>query len=772
MGESALVGQLLFAVVRWSVVVTYLVTIMVEATARHRVIALVLYAITLMVVHYFVVQPSFLPSAKVLWFYNGTASLLFGSRLLNPHFTPPAGAATNGFFVILAMLAASLAITPASADIAVVVIVGLFGAVVLLTSIFVLLVRAPAGLRARPWLIGLDKIVRTLGSPTVIYTTVILAAVWLFHIERPMEVFAILGTWTVIVALGPVEGALRLLGIVHGLVARKWSSGIVGVIAAHQSPGMVLIRQPDASSVESGTPLLILDDHGSQTLAVALNYVGRDEGNLLRALTFPVPANLQPRIDESLAAVGVGVAVGLEISERDADDIPDSDSASILKRMGQFCGIVDEGTTLESLQFEVIEDRDLAEGCLVEAEIAGEPVLFQVIEGITREEIVQQKNKYGYARARARKIGRWNPDATKFEAARWLPRINAPVLLKETEETATTVEAVGHLPGTAYTVGIDISEAVTHNTAILGVLGIGKSFLAIELVERMIAASIKVICLDLTNQYAEQLPDFLDSDYEKQKFSELNATGGRGASHQDKEEGGTKKEFKAKVAEQLREFLDPNSGRYLRVCSPTQYDVWQQTGGQYKGSAAMASLTPCEITAIISECALEIAQEMGMTDTARICLVYEEAHSLVPEWHSIAAEGDKAATAATARAILQGRKYGLGCLLVTQRTANVTKTILNQCNTIFAMRIFDDTGKSFLSNYIGGDYTAVLSSLEARHAVVFGKSSTCHNPVLIRLNDRMNFLNTFRQENSPRPLPVKEKSVEPVVPSDEVPSES
>ena len=121
-----------------------------------------------------------------------------------------------------------------------------------------------------------------------------------------------------------------------------------------------------------------------------------------------------------------------------------------------------------------------------------------------------------------------------------------------------------------------------------------------------------------------------------------------------------------------------------------------------------------------------------MTDTARICLVYEEAHSLVPEWHSIAAEGDKAATAATARAILQGRKYGLGCLLVTQRTANVTKTILNQCNTIFAMRIFDDTGKSFLSNYIGGDYASVLSSLEARHAVVFGKSSTCHNPVLIR----------------------------------------
>jgi hypothetical protein len=151
---------------------------------------------------------------------------------------------------------------------------------------------------------------------------------------------------------------------------------------------------------------------------------------------------------------------------------------------------------------------------------------------------------------------------------------------------------------------------------------------------------------------------------------------------------------------------------------------------------------------------LDIAQGRGMTDQARICLVFEEAHSIVPEWNSVASEGDRTATATTARAILQGRKYGLGCLLITQRTANVTKTILNQCNTIFAMRTFDDTGKEFLSNYIGGEYADVLPSLEARHAVVFGKASSCENPVLIRLNNRDQFTGAFRQDNVPRPLPA------------------
>lgn len=70
------------------------------------------------------------------------------------------------------------------------------------------------------------------------------------------------------------------------------------------------------------------------------------------------------------------------------------------------------------------------------------------------------------------------------------------------------------------------------------------------------------------------------------------------------------------------------------------------------------------------------------------------------------------------------------------------------------MRTFDDTGKEFLSNYIGRDYAGILPSLEARNAVVFGKASSCENPVLVRLNDRQLFLNAFRAQFPVQPLPV------------------
>jgi hypothetical protein len=96
---------------------------------------------------------------------------------------------------------------------------------------------------------------------------------------------------------------------------------------------------------------------------------------------------------------------------------------------------------------------------------------------------------------------------------------------------------------------------------------------------------------------------------------------------------------------------------------------------------------------------------------------------------------------------------------------------LNQCNTVFAMRTFDDTGKEFLANYIGHDYAKSLSSIPERHAVFFGKASSCENPVLIRLNDRDDFRHAFRAVNPPPPLPTASPAPPPS-PSPYAPAES
>src|SRR5690606_2927413 len=168
-------------------------------------------------------------------------------------------------------------------------------------------------------------------------------------------------------------------------------------------------------------------------------------------------------------------------------------------------------------------------------------------------------------------------------------------------------------------------------------------------------------------------------------------------------------------------------------------DYHKASKGEKIGYNVLAvEMTQAEKTRVIAEELFKLLMRIPLDDAknAKVLLVFEEAHSLIPEWNSVASEGDKTATNGTAKVILQGRKYGLGSMVITQRTANVSKSILNQCNTIFAMRVFDDTGKSFLENYIGGDYANTLPTLEERHAVAIGKGLRLKQPVIVRLNDR------------------------------------
>jgi uncharacterized protein len=724
---------------------------------RNRVVSLVVYTLLLGFIQWKVVDTGLTPNENAIWAYSGFASLLFGSRLLNPHFTPPADAATNSFVALAAIVAGSVVVPAGSWELALIWVVALFCAAVCLTSVVVLLVRVPVGVETRLWVRAADRVVRGLGSPSVIFTILILACVWLFHRTRIDEALSILTAWAVIVALRPVEATLDFLNWTSEQRGAVRTQQVIGAIAAHQSPGIVLVRQLGDSSVEAGTPLVVADNNGPWMLGVALNYVGRDEGNLLRVLTARLPDGLKDSLGRLPDTKGAALALELSATPEELADIP------AIQWINRLCGVVVADTNLEHVLFEVTEERDLSQGRLVEAQIGDFHVICQVIEGLTREEIVQQKNTYGYARAKARKIGRWDAAAGKFVPVGWLPKINAPVFLLDADGAAAAANTIGHFPNTAFGVRLDVSGAVTHNTAILGILGIGKSYLAIELAERMIAEGIKVICLDLTNQYAGLLAEFLDPVHEEAQRLALVAAGQGGAPHQNQEQGGSHQAFRALVTQQLRAFVNPAEQRFLRVINPAQFEVTRQASGMFQNNANMATLTPTEITAIISDAALTVCQELGMTDHGRVCLIYEEAHSLVPKWNSVVAEGDRAATARSARAVLQGRKYGLGCLLITQRTANVTKTILNQCNTIFAMRTFDDTGKEFLSNYIGSDYARVLPSLEARHAVVFGKASSCENPVLVRLNDRAAFTAAFRLDNPVPLLPAAQ--ADPVPPA-------
>jgi hypothetical protein len=420
------------------------------------------------------------------------------------------------------------------------------------------------------------------------------------------------------------------------------------------------------------------------------------------------------------------------------------DTNPLVADFKRFIGNVWEGSTIEKIRFnklfsdELLKERSIGEGSIIQSQIAGEEVLFQIIDAKTNEEKLEDKDTHGFTIGTAQKLGKYDTAANELNTVKWLPEIYTPIFLLDPQNINYDANSfIGKLPNTNY--GIPIKnphELVTHNTAILGILGIGKSCLTFEILKKLIATTdVKIFCIDLTNQYQKSLPKYINPDFIQDDFtvavrSEIKAAIKSGNAD-NSNTWGNLNEYRTILEREVSAFLGGN--KRILILNPDWHNA-EKANAEYK-ITHNTPLTVSEKTRIISELLFMKAKSLGETENARYLIVFEEAHSLVPEWNSVANEGDKNATNGTAKVILQGRKYGLGSLVITQRTANISKSILNQCNTIFAMRVFDDTGKQFLENYIGTDYSNLLPTLEERHCVAIGKALKLKQPVILELND-------------------------------------
>ncbi|MDL1875718.1 ATP-binding protein [Cytophagia bacterium CHB2] len=690
-----------------------------------------------------------LTTSKGLWFYSGAAAMILGSLLATPFFTSPANAISYLVAALTAILAFDVPSTTLYDMLPRQCVI--FFCFALLTVCVLNIVFKDSKNRLRHNVAEIARILAdNLGNPRFVYAIIIIFALWEYRLDSPKELFFVGVAGLVVAAQQPLESIGTLVQHIRNVWRPHAAPAVVGCMVAQQMPGLFLIQQNDAKTIQPGSCLLVADKNAAFKIGIALSYFSGDEGNLIRALEITIPDQHHSHMVELAKRIPEGFAGILCKAEFDIlqDDI------EVLKNFRSFLGIVSPETCTGRLYFEVMQEKDIEQGRLVETFVGEKRVLYQVLDGITKEKIMQHKNTYGFARGEAAQIGIWDEEKRKFKPCNWIPRLNTPVFLKDIEKPDQNAMAVGYLPSTNYEVGIkSLDELVTHNTAILGILGVGKSMLAIELVERLIKHGVKMICIDLTNQYATELSDFYDTEHEAECLKKIEDAGlqGRDEFKDNPDEGGSVQHLREAIYNDLKRFLTEDGSRSLKIYNPAALSATKQeqepksfkAGNDWRRGAALWQVTPVEITRIIAETCLSLLQGT-MSNKARACLVFEEAHSLVPEWNSVASDGDKTATNGTARAILQGRKYGLGCLLITQRTANVTKTILNQCNTVFAMRTFDDTGKEFLSNYIGREYALKLPSLKERHAVFFGRASSCENPVMIRLNDQSDFRNTFR----------------------------
>lgn len=156
------------------------------------------------------------------------------------------------------------------------------------------------------------------------------------------------------------------------------------------------------------------------------------------------------------------------------------------------------------------------------------------------------------------------------------------------------------------------------------------------------------------------------------------------------------------------------------------------------------SLVPSEvvhvITAVAARIAFEALQRFRRMHGVALptVLVMEEAHTFIKRYKDDIENHDVATVCCQVfeRIAREGRKFGLGLVLSSQRPSELSQTVLAQCNTFLLHRLSNDRDQELVKHLVPDNLRGLLRelpSLPSQAAILLGWASEL--PVLVRMED-------------------------------------
>lgn len=184
--------------------------------------------------------------------------------------------------------------------------------------------------------------------------------------------------------------------------------------------------------------------------------------------------------------------------------------------------------------------------------------------------------------------------------------------------------------------------------------------------------------------------------------------------------------FKPKVYDASSKFPDLLRD-YLSIDAPHRMTVIDLSG--------LPSDAVGVVVAVITRIAFEFNLWNPQRERCPILLVLEEAHNYVPNH---AGGRFTAARGAVERLAKEGRKYGIGLILVSQRPKELSETVLSQCNTFITMRLTNPADQEYVRRLVPDSFAGLLNTLPALRtgeALILGDSVAMPTRMMVDLPD-------------------------------------
>ena len=119
-------------------------------------------------------------------------------------------------------------------------------------------------------------------------------------------------------------------------------------------------------------------------------------------------------------------------------------------------------------------------------------------------------------------------------------------------------------------------------------------------------------------------------------------------------------------------------------------------------------------------------------------LVMEEAHNFISRYNSDDEDlsPSRLCSQTFEKIVKEGRKFGLGLMLSSQRPAELSPTVLSQCNTFLLHRLVNDRDQELVKKFVPDNLGTILNelpSLPTKKAILLGWASPI--PILVDMNE-------------------------------------
>ena len=138
------------------------------------------------------------------------------------------------------------------------------------------------------------------------------------------------------------------------------------------------------------------------------------------------------------------------------------------------------------------------------------------------------------------------------------------------------------------------------------------------------------------------------------------------------------------------------------------------------------------ITGLIGRLIFTVQQWTDADDRHPIAIFCDEAHLYLPV--TAADNMDERGLKNFERIAKEGRKYGVSLVVISQRPADVSKTILSQCGNFIAMRLTNPEDQNVIRRLFPdnlGDFAEMLPILDVGEGLVVGDASLLPSRVVL-----------------------------------------